>query len=180
MQAKNLAPRQRQELLQHIDDAEILDELPIRDQVNGMIKEKEELETGANRIRIQDVKQRLLAVGEYKKLARMIIMESLPDKNCHINSLFCLQDNASQRKEHHRESQNVRSKQEVAFSNPLSGKTRKLGQKLRNSQSPLIPFRSSDDGESRTNAPVSLSSLSKLRSLGETLPEKGQTSESIL
>ena len=69
MEAKNLALRQRQEeLIQHIDEAEILDELPVRDQVNGMIEEKEELETRSKRIKFQDAKQRLLAVGEYNKI----------------------------------------------------------------------------------------------------------------
>lgn len=69
LKAKNLALRQRQEeLVQHMEDAEILDELPFPDQVNGMMKEEEELETRSNRIKFQYAKQRLLAVGEYDKI----------------------------------------------------------------------------------------------------------------
>ena len=44
LEAENEALKQREEeLLQHLNVAEMLDEFPIRDQVNGLIKENQEL-----------------------------------------------------------------------------------------------------------------------------------------
>lgn len=44
LEAENEAFKQREEeLLQYLNDAEMLDKLPIRDQVNGLNKEDQEL-----------------------------------------------------------------------------------------------------------------------------------------